>query len=211
MTAMFKLYYHPNSLAFSVHIALEELGLPYQLVAVDHANMVCGEGQPYLTIHPMGTVPALRLEDGQVLTESTAILAYLADLQPARQLAPARGDFAYYRLLEWMNFVSAEIHQCYLRFTIPNAPADVATHAVQRLQRRYGRVDQVLQDGRAYLLGDVFTVADALLYSTVRWCPLVGLDTAQWSALQAWMGRVGQRPAVVAALAAEERAGGKAP
>lgn len=198
-----KLYYVPGSLALAPHIALVAAGLPHELVPVNPTDKTLPGGASYETIHPLKTVPALQLDDGQVLTESTAILVYLADQAPAAQLAPPAGDFARYRLLEWLNFVAAEVHQVYMRWAIPDVQPAVLAHAVQRLAARYERADRALAAAGPYLLGAHFSVADALFFATLRWCALIGLDTAQWPALHAYQQRVAALPAVRTALAAQ--------
>ncbi|MDB5985138.1 MAG: Glutathione S-transferase domain [Nevskia sp.] len=197
-----KLYYAPDSCALAAHIALVEAGLPHTLARIDHATKKTDDGVDFFSVNPKGCVPALELDDGQVLTESAAILQYIADRAPAAGLAPAAGNIDRYRLAEWLNFVSSELHQVFMRFTIPDAPPALFAHTQQKLVTRYAYAAKVLES-RPYLLGANYSVADSFLYVTTRWCKSVGIDIAQWPSLEAFHKAVAARPGVVRALAAE--------
>ncbi|WP_028079148.1 glutathione S-transferase N-terminal domain-containing protein [Solimonas soli] len=197
-----KLYYAADSCALAAHIALEEAGLPHTLARIDHATKLTADGDSLLSVNPKGCVPALVLDDGQVLTESAAILQYIADLAPAARLAPPAGSFGRYRLAEWLNFVSSELHQVFMRFTIADAPPAVLAGTVQKLSNRYAYAAKVL-GAQPYLLGDDYSVADTFLYVTTRWCKSVGIDIAQWPSLARHAAAIAARPGVVRALAAE--------
>jgi glutathione S-transferase len=196
------LYYAPDSCALAAHIALLEAGLPHTLSRVDLHKKLTESGADYLRVNPKGCVPALRLDDGSVMTESAAILQYIADLAPAASLAPVAGSTERYRLAEWLNFVSSELHQLYMRFTIPDAPPALFAHTQQRLIARYSYVAHELES-RTYLLHGGYSVADTFLYVTTRWCKAVGIDTAQWPRLEAFRSTIQARSGVGRALAAE--------
>lgn len=197
-----KLFYSPGASSLSSHIALREAGLAAELVRVDlETKTLPASGQSYLAINPMGKVPALALDDGAVLTEGLAVLAYLADLAPASQLAPAAGTIERYRLLEALSFVATELHKGFA----PMFDAEVPASFKQRLlrdARAFERVDALVQPG-PYVLGAHFTVADAYLYPILRLGCHAGLDFSRWPAIEAYMTRVSQRPAVRAAVHAE--------
>ena len=199
---MLTLYYAPDSCALAAHIALVEAGLPHRLLRVDHVSKKVETGEDYAQVNPKVCVPALRLDDGQVLTESAAILQYIADRAPAAGLAPAAGSLARYRLAEWLNFAASELHQVVMRFMIPQAPPAVLAHARQRLEQRYAYVAQELAS-RPYLLGEHYSVADTFLYITTRWCGFLGIELSQWPVLVDYQRRIAARPGVIAALAAE--------
>lgn len=199
---MLSLYYAPDSCALAAHIALVEADLAHHLVRVDHQTKLTEDGTDYAQVNPKLCVPALGLDDGQVLTESAAILQYIADRTPAARLAPKAGTPERYRLAEWLNFAATELHQVVMRFAIPGAPPAVLAHARQRLEQRYAHVAQQLAT-RPYLLGEHYSVADAFVYVTTRWCGFVGVDLAQWPVLVDYQQRIAARPGVRAALAAE--------
>ena len=196
-----KLYYSPGACSLAPHIALRELGLPFEAVAVSLEHKTTADGADYLAINPKGYVPALELDAGGVLTECPAILQYLADRKPDAGMAPANGTLERYRLQEWLGFINSEIHQ---RFgpLIHVATEPVQQQAREALARRFDLVESALR-GRDYLLGERFTVADAYLYTVVNWTARAGIERAHWPALAGFHARIGARPAVQAARAAE--------
>ena len=197
-----KLYFSPGACSLSPHIVLHELGLPFEAVQVDLKTKRLKDGADFWKINPKGYVPALQIDDGAVLTEGPAIVQYLADQKPTAGLAPANGTFARYRLQEWLNFISTELHKQFSPLFNP-ASSDALKQAQQeRLAERFREI--VAAMGAApYLLGDQFTVADAYLYTVLTWAGIVGVDLRPFPALQAFMQRVEARPAVKATLAAE--------
>lgn len=197
-----KLYYAPGTCALSPHIVAKEAGLPLDLVKVDlGSKSVSGEGD-YWAITPKGYVPALELDDGQVLTEGPAIVQYLADLAPASGLAPANGTFERVRLQETLNYITAEIHKAYSPLFKPDVLPAVREERLAYLTRRYALVEKQLE-GRQYLFGDRFTVADAYLFAVTRWARGVKLDLSGFPNLNAFQERVSSRKAVREALAEE--------
>lgn len=197
-----KLYYAPGACSLSPHIALREAGLNFELVQVDLASKKTASGQDYLEINPAGYVPCLQLDDGRFLSEGPAILQYVADLVPGKQLAPANGSFERYHLQQWLNFISTELHKSFSALFNPAASDDWKNAVRQSLDTRLGQVARQLERA-PYLLGDRFSAADIYLFVVLGWGAYVNLDLSPWPALQAFMGRVGGREAVQAALGAE--------
>jgi glutathione S-transferase len=197
-----KLYYSPGACSLSPHIALREAGLNFELVQVDLASKKTASGQNYLEINPAGYVPCLQLDDGRTLTEGPAILQYLADQVPGKLLAPANGSFERYYLQQWLNFISTELHKSFSPLFNPGASEDWKIAVRQTIAARLGVVATRLKDA-PYLLGDSLSVADIYLFVVLGWAAYVNLDLSPWPALQAFMGRVGGREAVQAALRAE--------
>jgi glutathione S-transferase len=197
-----KLYYSPSACSLSPHIVLREAGLPFELVHTPLKTHKLDDGTDYYTLNPKGYVPLLELDDGQRLTEGPAIVQYIADLAPASKLAPPAGTMERYRLQEWLNFITSEIHKQYSPLFSSDLPEATKQFFKQKLDGRYKWIDSQLQ-GRTFLMGDTFTVADAYLFVCSRWSKMVGVDLSGHPNLTAWMARVEARPAVQAALAAE--------
>jgi glutathione S-transferase len=197
-----KLYYSPGSCALASHITANEAGIPIKLVEVDIPSKTTAGGHDYLAVNPKGYVPAVELDDGEVLTEGPAILQYLADLKPEAGLAPANGPLGRVRLQAALNYVATELHQGYGPLFNPATPQEVRESRSAHLHRRYALIDQELAD-RTYLFGDDFTVADAYLFTVTRWAKAVGLDLSGYANIQAFQQAVARRPAVQAALAAQ--------
>lgn len=197
-----KLYFSPGACSLSPHIVLREAGLAHTLEKVSLASKTTASGTDFRTINPKGYVPALQLDNGEVLTEGPAIVQYLADLVPAKGLAPAAGSFERYRLAEWLNFISTELHKSFSPLFQPDTPAETKQAARARLEARFGFVAERLA-GKDYLLGNQFSVADAYLFTVLGWTAHVKLDLAPWPVLQAYQQRVAARPAVREAMTAE--------
>jgi glutathione S-transferase len=197
-----KLYYAPDTCSLSPHIVLRELDLPFTLVRVDNRTKRTADGSDFLAINPKGYVAALECGDGQVLTEGPAIVQYLADLKPESGLAPPNGTWARSRLQEWLNFISTEIHGAFGPLFNRDLPAAARLWWQARLEKRLDYTARELE-ARRYLVEDRFGVADAYLYTVLRWAVFFDIDLARWPALAAYMARVAQRPSVRAALAAE--------
>ncbi|MHB0873529.1 MAG: glutathione transferase GstA [Acidithiobacillus ferrooxidans] len=197
-----KLYYSPGACSLSPHIILNEGGFSFDRERVDLASKKTETGADYAAINPDGYVPALLLDDGQVLTEGPAIIQYLADRVPEKKLAPPLGTLERYRLMQWLNFISTELHKGFSPLFHPQAPKEWKTVAAAQLGRRLSTVSRQLE-GKDWLLGEGFTVADAYLFTVLGWGRHVGIDVEQWPVLQAYQGRVSTRPAVQSALKAE--------
>jgi glutathione S-transferase len=197
-----KLYYSPGACSLSPHIALREAGLPFQLVMASPKTKKLADGSDYLAINPKGQVPLLELDDGERLSEGPAIVQYIADQAPASGLAPAAGTMARYRLVEWLNFITSELHKGFSPLFNPATPDDYKPLVRARLASQFAWVDSQLE-GRNYLLGDGFTVADAYLFTVAGWGKYVGVDLSGLQNLSAYLARVAARPAVQEALKAE--------
>ena len=197
-----KLFLKPGSCSLASHIVLEEIGRPYDTETVDLAKKLTASGADFWAINPKGYVPALLLDDGDLLTEGPAILQYLADLAPELQLAPANGSKARYQLQSWLTFIGTEVHKNFSPFFNPAATPEMKDLARANLQRRLGYVNDQLA-GRDFLMGDTFSVADAYLFTVVGWAKFVQLDLSAWPHLIAFQGRGAARPATQRALKAE--------
>ena len=197
-----KLYYSPGACSLSPHIVLREAGLPFELVLASTKTKKLADGSDYNLINPKSQVPALELNDGQRLTEGPVIVQYIADQAPTSGLAPAAGTMARYRVMEWLNFITSELHKTFSPLFNPATPADAKPMFSARVLDRLTWVDTQLE-GKAYLTGDTFTVADAYLFVVTNWTKFVGIDISGLKNLGAFMGRVAARPAVQAALKAE--------
>lgn len=197
-----KLYYKPGACSLATHIILREVGADFTLDATDTETARTASGADYTRINPNGYVPALETDEG-VLTESPAILQYLADRFPAAQLAPPKG-IERVRLQELLNFLSAELHKAYAPFFSGQTMAtDVAAKARQRVERRIGALDRKLADGRPYLLGARFGVADAFAFVILSWSSAIGVELGRWPMVAAFVERVGARESVRCARQAE--------
>ncbi len=197
-----KLYYSPGACSLSPHIVLQEAGLAYEPVLASTKTHQLKDGTDYYSINPKGYVPLLELDDGQRLTEGPAIVQYIADQVPDKQLAPANGTMARYRLQEWLNFITSELHKGFSPLFNPSMPEEAKAQFRAKLQDRFKWVDSQLA-GKTFLMGDVFTVADAYLFTVTNWAPRVDVDLSSHANLVAYRARVGERPAVQAAMKAE--------
>lgn len=196
-----KLYYAAATCSHAPHIVLREAGLPFTLVRYDMKTGLLEDGRPIADVNPKGYVPVLELDDGRRLSEVAAIVQYVADLAPASKLAPAPGSFDRYRLQEWLHFVGMEIHKIYWPL-FHDGTADERAHATAKLGRSFDLVAAALA-AQPHLMGEVFTVADAYLVTTLNWAKPAGIDLSAWPVLAAYRSRVRERPAVLAALEAE--------
>lgn len=194
-----KLYFSPGACSLSPHIVLHEAGLDFSTEKVDLRDKQTAGGADYRLVNPKGAVPALMLKDGEVLTEVPAIVQFLADLVPEKQLAPLAGSFERYRLVEWLNYIGTEVHKGFGPLFNRAATPDMRDMAISALTLRFGHLARSLE-GRDYLMGGRFTVADAYLFTVLNWCGFSGVDLAPWPVLQAFHARVAARPAVQRAL-----------
>lgn len=197
-----KLYYYPGACSLAPHIVAREAGIPLTLEKVDLANRTTETGASFTAINPKGYVPALGLKDGPVLTEASAIIQYLADSQPGTDLAPAHGTMERYRLLEWLGFISTEIHKGFGPLWNPATPDAVKAATKERLATRFAYLDEKLAS-QPFLTGSTFTIADAYLFTVVNWTNFHGIDLSPFPNLQAFQARVVSRPSVQQALEAE--------
>jgi glutathione S-transferase len=197
-----KLYYYPGACSLAPHIVAREAGIAVTLEKVDLANRTTETGANYLAVNPKGYVPALGLQDGSVLTEASAIIQYLADSQSTAGLAPAHGTMERYRLLEWLGFISTEIHKGFGPLWNPATPDAVKAATKERLASRFAYLDEKLA-AQPFLTGSTFTIADAYLFTVVNWTNFHGIDLSPFPNMQAFQGRIASRPAVQQALEAE--------
>lgn len=197
-----KLYYSPGACSLSPHIVLVEAGLPFEVEKVDLSAKKTERGDDYYRINPKGYVPALEMAEGGLLTEGPAIVQYLADRVPEKRLAPPNGTLERYRLQEWLNYISTELHKGFSPLFSPSASEEWKTLVKERLVMRFTLAAQHLAD-RPYLMGETFTVADAYLFTILRWTGHTGVDVSGLPELTAYHDRVAARPAVQATLQAE--------
>jgi glutathione S-transferase len=197
-----KLFYAPGACSLSPHIVLREAGLPFTLAKVDLAAKKVDSGEDYNAVNGKGYVPALQLDNGQVLTEGPAIVQYIADQKPGTGLAPAAGTIERYRLQEWLNFIASEIHKPLGSMFNKAQTAEWKAAVTATLERRFDWLARQLA-GKPYLTGDSFTVADAYLFTILNWTRFLKFDLSKWPALQQYLARVGGRPKVVEAMKAE--------
>ena len=197
-----KLYYAPGACSMSPHIVLCESGLPFELVPANLKTHQLADGSDYYAVSPKGYVPLLELDNGERLSEGPAIVQYIADQVPAKQLAPANGTMARYHLQEWLNFLSSEVHKGFSVLFNPAMPEEAKALARTRLMLRFTWVNGQLE-GKQYLMGDTFSVADAYLFTVSTWAGHVALDITGLPELAAGLARIAARPAVQAAMKAE--------
>jgi glutathione S-transferase len=199
-----KLYYSPGACSLSPHIVAREAGIPLELVKVDLGSKTVDVEGDFWGVNPKGYVPALRIDDGQVLTEGPAIVQYLGDLKPESGLVPRAGSIERYRLQEMLGYINSEIHKAYSPLFSPGTPAATAEERRAYLRKRYKLLDERLAR-QPYLFGDQFTVADAYLYTVTNWASGVKLDLSEFAGIAAFQKRVSARPAVQEAMRAEKQ------
>ncbi|GHC82353.1 glutathione S-transferase [Pseudorhodoferax aquiterrae] len=197
-----KLYYSPGACSLSPHIVLREAGLAFEAVKAPTKTHKLDDGTDYYTINPLGYVPLLELDDGTRLAEGPAIVQYIADQAPLKNLAPANGTLARYRLQSLLTFIGTELHKGYSPLFYPTTPEEYKTTVREKLVSRYKWVDEQLA-GKDYLTGENFTVADAYLFTVTNWAKPTGVDLSAFPNVAAFMARVAARPAVQEALKAE--------
>lgn len=197
------LYYAPGACSLASHIILRETGTPFELIKVSTKTHKMEDGSDFYAVNPKGYVPALKLETGEILTEGPAVMQYIADLHPDSGLLPKAGSLARARVQEWLTFIGTELHKTFGPLFHAGTSDDQKAAAKETIKTRLPLVEQALGDGRSYLTGESFTVADAYLFVVVSWTNHVGIDLAPWPKLQAFQTRVRQRPQTQAAMKAE--------
>lgn len=203
-----KLYFSPGACSFAPHVLLNELGVPFKLIRVDKSKRT-SDGEDYLTINPNGYVPAVKFDDGSVMTEGVAILQYLADQHPEKALAPKLGSMERYRLMEMMNFLTTELHKGFSPLfgadnmvQNPEGRTQLKESTKKTLAKRFDYLSGILAK-RPYIMGTEMTIADIYAVTILRWSAYVGLDMTPWPVLQAFVARMQDRPSVQAAIKAE--------
>jgi glutathione S-transferase len=196
-----KLYYSPGACSLSPHIALLEAGLPYDLVKVDLRAKKLENGDDYLKVNPKGQVPALQLDSGEIVTEGPVIVQMIAD-RVGKDLAPARDSAERYKLLEWLNFITTEVHKNFGPIFSPVLADDAKAFFKDRVMGKFKYIDSQL-GGRDYLMGKQFTVADGYLFTMLSWAERMKFDLSAMENLLAYKARVAARPKVQEALTKE--------
>jgi glutathione S-transferase len=197
-----KLYFSPGACSLSPHIVLREAGVDFALERVDLGRKVTASGADFWAINPKGYVPALQLDDGEVITEGPAIVQFVADRHHDARLAPANGTMERVRLQEWLTFIGTEIHKNFSPLFDRSLADEVKAKFKERIFKRVELVEKALA-GKSYLLGE-FSVADAYLFTCLRWSAFMAMDLAPYANVTAFMARMNERPAVKAALEAEK-------
>jgi len=190
-----KIYFLPGSCSLATKISLTEAGQNFEAIAVDRATKKTADGTDYLTINPKGYVPALVLDDGSVLTENPAVLAYAGSLDKTHALAPQPGSFEHYRLLEWLGYINSEVHKNLSPIFRPDNSDEIKAAARALVTKRLGYIEERL-GAKPYLMGENFSVADAYLYVTLSWSPRTGIDLSKLPRLAAYYERCRMRPSV---------------
>ncbi|MDH5858050.1 glutathione transferase GstA [Lampropedia aestuarii] len=197
-----KLYYSPGACSLSPHIVLQEAGLAHELVFASTKTHKLQDGTDFYTINPLGYVPVLELDDGRRLTEGPAIVQYIADLVPDKQLTPAAGSYERALVQSRLNFIGTELHKNFGPLFTPSSSEEVKTAAKDKLMNRFQFIEGLLAKDE-YIANNQFSVADAYLFVAASWAKYVGVDLSAFTQLQAFSARIGARPAVQAALKAE--------
>ena len=197
-----KLYYSPGACSLAPHIVLNEAGLAYETEKVDLATKKTATGGDFLAINPKGYVPAITLDDGQLLTEVQVLLRYVADQKPQSNLMPKPGTMERYRVEEWMNYIASELHKSYSPLFRPNTPEEYKTIVRGNLAKRLALLDQALA-GKQYLMGNAFTAADAYAFTILRWSSFTKVDLSPYANIKAYMARMEARPKVQQTLKEE--------
>ena len=197
-----KLYYSPGACSLPPHIALLEAGLPYDLVKVDLRAKKLENGDDYLTVNPKGQVPALSLDSGELVTEGPVIVQMIADKVAAKNLAPPRDSVERYKFLEWLNFITAEVHKNFGPLFSPVLSDDTKAFFKDRVMGKFKYINGALA-GHDYLMGKQFTVADAYLFTMLCWADRMNFDLSALPNLVAYKARVAARPKVKEALTKE--------
>lgn len=196
-----KLYFSPGACSLASHIVLRELGVPFELVKVDTGTKKTAKGDDYLAVNPKGYVPALQLDNGQVLTEGAALLQYLGELKPG--LLPTHGPMDKFRESEWLTFISTEIHKGFSPLWRKDISDDAKKAFLGSLEKRFAYLDKHFAN-HEYLMGKQFTVADAYLFTILNWTNSLKIDINQWPNMATYFKRIGDRPKVKEAQAAEK-------
>ncbi len=197
-----KLYYSPAACSLSPHIALYEAGLKFEAILTNTKTHKLADGTDYYSINALGYVPLLELDDGTRLTEGAAIVQYIADQAPDKNLAPANGTLARYQLQSTLNFISTELHKGFGGLFNPAMPAEGKELSKAHLAKRLAWLDGQLA-GKTYVMGDTFTVADGYLFNVTNWGAFVGFDISPYANIVALRARIAARPAVQQAMRAE--------
>ncbi|EGT0661072.1 MULTISPECIES: glutathione transferase GstA [Citrobacter] len=197
-----KLFYKPGACSLASHITLRESGKDFTLDGVDLMKKRLENGDDFFAVNPKGQVPALLLDDGTLLTEGVAIMQYLADTVPDRQLLAPTSSLSRYKTIEWLNYIATELHKGFTPLFRPDTPEEYKPTVRALLEKKMQYVNESLKDEQ-WICGPRFSIADAYLFTVLRWAYAVKLNMAGLSNIDAYMARMAERPAVAAALKAE--------
>jgi len=197
-----KLFYKQGACSLAPHIILRETGKDFTLESVDLMKKRLADDSDYFAINPKGQIPALLLDEGTLVTEAVVIMQYLADSAPESQLLAPTGELARYKTLEWLNFIATELHKGFTPLFRPDTPEEYKPVVRATLEKKLHFVNDAL-NGKSWIAGEQFTIADAYLYNVLRWARAVKLEMSELANIEPYMARVSARPAVAAALAAE--------
>ena len=197
-----KLYYMKGACSLASYISLNEAGIKFEAVEINHQTHKTRGGEDLNAINSKDYVPVLRLDNGEILTENVAVLQYIADRNPGAKLAPAAGTMERYHLMEWLSFINSEVHKNFSPLFRQDAPEDTKQYVRKMLGQRVGYIERTLGD-KSYLTGEQFTVADAYLFTVLSWGTRVDVDIDQWPKIKRYVERVSKRPHVIEALKAE--------
>ena len=197
-----KLFYKPGACSLASHITLRESGKDFTLDGVDLMKKRLENGDDFFAVNPKGQVPALLLDDGTLLTEGVAIMQYLADSVPDRQLLAPVSSISRYKTLEWLNYIATELHKGFTPLFRPDTPEEYKPTVRALLEKKMQYVDAALKEGQ-WICGSRFTIADAYLFTVLRWAYAVKLNMYGLENIAAYMKRMAERPGVAAALKAE--------
>lgn len=198
-----KLYYMPGACSLASHIVLREAGIDFEIEKVNPVTKETEKGADYIKINPKGYVPALRLDDGEVLTESAAVLQYIADTHPESDLAPSPGTLSRARLQEHLNYISSELLKSFVPYFVPGSREDARHAAKADIERKMDYFESIFSDGREYLVGDKFSISDAYFFVVTSWTNHAGVDLRKWPHISAFSARIAEREKVRDAMQAE--------
>jgi glutathione S-transferase len=197
-----KLYYAPGACSLAPHIAAREAGLDIEFEQVDIRAKKTSDGGDFFAVNPKGAVPALRLDDGAVLTENAVVLQYIAEQAPGSGLLPPAGSIERWRVLELLNYIATEVHKGFGPLWNPASSPEVREATIKVLGKKFDFLQQQLGD-KPYLAGETFTVADAYAFAVLSWTGFHKVDFTSWPKLQQYLARIAERPGALAALRAE--------
>lgn len=198
-----KLYYKPGACSLASHIALTEVGAPFEIESVDTDAALTETGDAYLDINPKGYVPTLKLDDDVLITEGAAVLQYIADTNPSANLAPAAGTLSRTRVQEFLNWTAAELHKAFSPLFNSRTTEQGKEDARKAVAKRFDLLEPQLADGRTWLVDDTFSVADAYLFVVANWANFTEIDLKPWPSIAAYIERAAARPASQKAMRAE--------
>ncbi len=197
-----KLYYSPGVCSRASHIALAESGLKYEIEALDKATKKTKDGRDFMKLNPKGHVPALELDNKEVLTEGAAIMQWVADQAPEKNLLPKVGTWDRYRAIEWLNYIATDIHKGFSPLWSKDVGAAYKEMVLATMAKRFDYLANSIK-GKDWLLGKNFSVCDGYLFTVLSWTKMLNIDMSKWPTLMGYVEKVGARPAVKAVVAAE--------